>query len=142
VRYIINEHWPYYAYNELDGNCDWLERKVGHLYLRLANWRQPLTIIDRVGMGRWMVAGCRKARMVEDAQRVEMACVPVDDDYPTLFGHCDNQSVVIFQDIWKQPDQWSHIVKDRRVTISFDLYYCGIVFFDKKRTKQHYIINF
>lgn len=41
VRYVINEHWQYYAYQQLDEQDDnWLRRKLGRLYFRLANWRQ------------------------------------------------------------------------------------------------------
>ena len=36
---------------------------------------------------------------------------------------------------------WQKLVNDRRVGITFDLYYCGIAFFDK-RFKQNYIVNF
>lgn len=37
---------------------------------------------------------------------------------------------------------WKEIVDDERNVVTFDLYYCGIVFFDKKRYKQNYIVNF
>ena len=40
VRYVVNEHWPYYAYDVLRDD-DWLREKLGRLYMRLANWRQP-----------------------------------------------------------------------------------------------------
>ena len=36
VRYVVNEHWPYYAYEELTDK-DWLTEKLGRLYFRLAN---------------------------------------------------------------------------------------------------------
>ena len=36
---------------------------------------------------------------------------------------------------------WQKLVNDSRVGITFDLYYCGIAFFDK-RFKQNYIVNF
>ena len=31
---------------------------------------------------------------------------------------------------------------DSHHTFSFDTYYCGLLFFDKKKYKQHYKINF
>ena len=34
------------------------------------------------------------------------------------------------------------IVDDDRTGVSFDLYDCGLVFFDKQRYKKNYIINF
>ena len=37
---------------------------------------------------------------------------------------------------------WKEIQKDSRVGVTFDLYYCGLLFFDKKMYKQHYIVNF
>ena len=39
VRYVVNEHWPYYAYDLLPNDA-WLTRKLGKLYFRLANWRR------------------------------------------------------------------------------------------------------
>lgn len=37
---------------------------------------------------------------------------------------------------------WKKLAEDERVRITFDLYDVGIVFFDSKRYKQNYIINF
>ena len=37
---------------------------------------------------------------------------------------------------------WRRMADHPRTSVSFDLYTCGILFFDKKRIKQHYIVNF
>lgn len=37
---------------------------------------------------------------------------------------------------------WKQCIADDRVGITFDLYDFGILFFDKKKLKQHYIVNF
>lgn len=37
---------------------------------------------------------------------------------------------------------WERIIEDERTGITFDLYYAGLVFFDKTKIKQHYIVNF
>ena len=37
---------------------------------------------------------------------------------------------------------WKEVVADERVGITFDLYDIGLVFFNKNRYKQHYIVNF
>jgi hypothetical protein len=34
------------------------------------------------------------------------------------------------------------VERDVRTGVTFDLYYCGIVFFDKKRHKMNYKVNF
>lgn len=36
---------------------------------------------------------------------------------------------------------WKEIQNDGHTSVTFDLYYCGIIFFDS-RLKQHYIVNF
>lgn len=141
VRYVINEHWPYYAYDEFT-DTDWLRNKLGRLYFRVANWRQPTCIVDAVGAAEYLKAGCRKAHINNDTSLTEMACIPISYDYQTLFSHCNDRSVVIVQDIWKQTERWHAIEHTPQVTVSYDLYYCGIVLFDSKRTKQSYIINF
>jgi hypothetical protein len=141
VRYVINEHWPYYAYDQLGGG-DWLRRKQGRLCFRLANWRQPTVIVDQTGQAEYLQAGCRRARIVPSADTIQLACLPVDCDYQSVLARCDSRSVVYFHDIWQQPRQWRAIVADPRSRITYDLYYCGIALFDPQRTKQHYIINF
>ena len=42
----------------------------------------------------------------------------------------------------KNRDAWADIVNNMPNVVTFDLYYCGLIFFDKKRYKQNYIINF
>lgn len=37
---------------------------------------------------------------------------------------------------------WKKTVNDERVGITFDLYSLGLVFFDKTKIKQHYVVNF
>ena len=61
VRYVVNEHWPYYAYDELSADS-WLQEKLGRLYLRLANWRQP-TVILSDDYQQWFHAGCHQSNL-------------------------------------------------------------------------------
>lgn len=37
---------------------------------------------------------------------------------------------------------WKKIQQDDRTGITFDLYDLGIVFFDRTKIKQHYLVNF
>lgn len=142
VRYVVNEHWPYYAYEQMkDG--DWLQLKLGKLYMRLANWRQPSTMLKDRYQHYWQ-AGCRKIRFTNTLDRVELARIDIydADGLERLLQHSDEQSVVVIEDICNDMQRWHAIEHDARVGTTFDLYYCGIVFFDKKRTPHHYIIHF
>lgn len=142
VRNVINEHWPYYAYDKLGKGDNWLRRKTGKLYFRMANELQPHTIADWVGFSDYLQAGCRKAVLTDEAKDIDLAVVPIKTDYYRLFNECNEQSVVVFHEIYKHPTYWHCIEHDSRVSVTFDLYYCGIVMFDKKRQPHHYIINF
>jgi len=54
-------------------------------------------------------------------------------------------SMMIVQDIYHNVDtaaQWKDLTQNDEPRIVFDLYHCGILFFDKKRYKQYYTINF
>lgn len=42
----------------------------------------------------------------------------------------------------EQREWWKKIVADPRTGITFDLYEVGLVFFDLRKTKQHYVVNF
>jgi len=75
-------------------------------------------------------------------------------DYPlnavqSMFEQCISKSnagsVFLIQDIHKSSALkrwWKEIQLDERVGITFDLYDFGIIFFDRKKIKQHYIVNF
>ncbi len=141
VRYVVNEHWPYYAYSQFTG--DWLMLKMGKLYFRLANWRQPTKMIaDKYQQ--YFQSGCRKTRFVTNLDVVELARVMIDNrgGYEELLQRTNDQSVVVVEGIYNDKDRWQQIKHDERVRVIFDLYYCGILLFDKKRYKHYYIINF
>lgn len=142
VRYVVNEHWPYYAYEQMKDD-DWLQLKLGKLYLRLANWLQPSTMLKDRYEHYWQ-AGCRKTRFVDTVSRVELGRIDIDDadGWEHLLQQCDEQSVVVIEGICRDWHRWHAVEHDARVGTTFDLYYCGIVFFDKKRSPHHYIVNF
>ena len=142
VRDVICESWPYHSYSSIGLDDDWLRRKLGQLYFRLVNNRQPMVVVDWLNMGDYLQAGCRKAKLVKSADKVEMAFLPLQIDYQGLFDMCDENSVVVFQDIWRNMPLWHCIEYDTRVSVTFDLYFCGIVLFDKKRARQNYKVNF
>jgi hypothetical protein len=62
VRYVINEKWPYYAYERLGKNDDWRTRKLGRLYMRLANWRQPTAMERDRYEEYWKAGGGRRLK--------------------------------------------------------------------------------
>ena len=142
VRYVINEHWPYYAYEKFRGD-DWLTNKLGRLYFRLANWRQP-NMMEADDYQRYWQAGCNKTIFAPTINKVELARVSIEDisAWEALLPKCDDQSVIVVEGICRDWERWHQIVDDERCVITFDLYYCGIVIFDKSRFKHNYIINF
>ena len=149
VRLVVNEHGPYYAYDEIKA-ADWIQRKFGKLYLRVANWRQPDTIVTN-DYQPWFQAGCRSARIVSHPltlspshPHIELARINMEqhEQLEELYTHCNQQSVIIVEGIWHNWDAWHTIEHDSRTGTTFDLYYCGIVFFDTQRYKHNYRINF
>lgn len=141
VRNVVNERWPYYAYSALNDD-DWLRRRLERLYFRLANWRQPRVALDLVGASDSLLLGCRSVSLCGVDGRFDMAVVPTDGLGLSLLDRCSDDTVMVFQDVYAAPELWQQVVADERVRVSYDLYYCGIALFDRKRTKQHYKINF
>ena len=147
VRYVINEHWPYYWYGEKTED-DWLTQKLGRLYFRLANWRQP-EIVRSDGFYDYFHAGCLHANILpvlpigsEKVDLVRLSITECRDVLSTLYSNVDKHSVLIIENIKSDSQTWNKIVEDKRTCVTFDLYYCGIVLFNGERTKRNYIINF
>ena len=142
VRYVINEHWPYYQYETLGTDDDWLTQKIGRLYFRIANWLQP-KVIESTRYHAYLQAGCRQSVFGESS---ELMLLTLEGDYRSRLSYIYNKvkdgTVLIVDGIRQDPTFWHDLVADERTVITFDLYYCGLVLFDKKRHKQNYIINF
>ena len=148
VRYVVNEHWPYYAYEWLGKEDTWKRRKIGRLCFRLTNWLQPHHVLDDCKMSDYIRAASQRTMIYRSGEcqanmaDIELAIEPVTSDAQRLFEGCNDRSVIMFVDINLHKADWQRIHQDPRVSISYDLYYCGIVMFDSKRVKQHYIVNF
>ena len=151
VRYVVNEHWPYYAYDQLTADS-WLNKKLGRLYLRLANWRQPHYMLADEYQA-WWHAGCKKTQFVSvpspltahlSPLNIELARITINqwDSFQSLLSRCDQQTILVVEDIWRNWPLWQQIARDPRTGTTVDLYYSGIVFFDTKRNKHNYKINF
>lgn len=166
IRYVVNEHYPYYAYDELRGRWPGVtdvRLKMCRLLLRLANHAQadrwawcgtvpePELEYIRSGCRRTVVGG-----IAENGQLSQVGFVPTAAGaterrtFTTRFvearkgGSGGDRTMLVIEGIGHDPCAkalWKELTEDRRVSVSFDLHYCGIAFFDK-RFKQNYIVNF
>lgn len=177
IRYVVNEHYPYYAYADLSvkwGEVRGVRLKLCRLYFRLANFSQadswlwtgtpPEAEHDYIGNGcrrsavtRWtadggsadsssrggalvaVVALAADASVRHEAARRFMALAA---EAATTPG--GERSMVVVEGIGHDAVAkavWQELTADHRVSVSFDLYYCGIAFFDK-RFRQEYTVNF
>lgn len=150
VRDVVGEQYPYYAYSEVGQTDVWLRRKLGKLYLRLANYVQPDVIADLAGYADYLSAGCRKASITSHLSSLISHPSPLttlviarpDDASPSLLSKCMDKTMLVIEDIGHHKQQWQTVEQWPSVTIAFDLYYCGIATFNPARAKQHYIVNF
>jgi hypothetical protein len=117
---------------------EWLTRKLGRLCFRLANWKQP-EVVTSQSYREYLQAGCHSARFGENGQLI---VISETDDVTRLMDTTDERTVLLMEHIQRRKRDWQRIIDDPRTTTIFDLYYCGIAMFDKRRAKKHYIINF
>lgn len=164
IRYVISEHYPYYAYatmRQRHPRMRWISRKMGELYLRLANFCQADTLVSFGAVDgilrEYIQHGCKATKVMElskenlnDAPdrwhfiRVgEVHCV--GEAFLAIMAYKDTDTVLVIEDIKRNAATrrlWEFCTQSRAVSVSYDLFYCGIVFFDTKRNKQNYIVNF
>lgn len=140
-------------------------KKVKRLLFRLVNYTQPDTIVDAgrlAASSLYLRAGKESADYTSASQLAELfleAGVPVDflylHDYrrpefvEDVFRICSARttakSIFVIEGIRytkQMKTLWRRMQQDERVGITFDLYDLGILFFDKTKIKQDYIVNF
>ncbi len=159
IRYVINEHYPYYAYADLEKSMPYIDkctRKLGKLYFRIANYLQPKVIYDYCptsdAYNEYFRAGCKKAVIVDkvcDYSEVGLARITLTDNCQYEIDNllnCGNEHlVIIVENIYrdtKSKDLWKSLIADERTGITFDLYYAGLIFLDKSYYKMDYVVNF
>lgn len=171
IRYVVNEHYPYYKYEHLAEQVygiDKTTRKLCKFYFRLANYQQAHTFVDCYPTSScykiYVDAGCQKAnyhRITEATSEEElihlfsnigeysMVRVPLVANYRMVvdkaLDHLPSSSVLIIENIKRDRDAqryWSELISDSRTGVSFDLYYCGVLFLKNDMVKQLYIVNF
>lgn len=162
IRYVISEHYPYYAYGDLRREypaLDWLTRKRMELYFRLANFCRTEQMVDYAAdsslLSDYVQHGCRRTRVLNvyngvlDALHMRLVRIcPLDgceDFLEIALADSALTSVFVVEDICTNPvasRMWQRLVESEKVSVSYDLYYCGIAFFDTDRHKTNYIVNF
>lgn len=163
-REVINDHYPYEAYADLkhafphEGR---LTLKLARLYFRVAHAtqaRQWALCTHRNDVYRaYIEAGCRTAIFVDgdevgEVDKIAASDVLVttmeDDRWPmceAFVSSAHERSMLIIEGIYaskRAKMRWKELVNDERTGLAFDLYDCGIIFFDHTKSKQVYIINF
>ena len=166
VRYVVNEHYHYYAYADLADSFPQLgkrERKLGEFYFRLANFAQAYQWLCCGSMPHWLApyvqAGCKGTAVVglKEAE-LHVGISPehplvvhlldplrAEETYERVLPMLNQKSILVVEGIGYSHHArqlWQKLRHDLRTGVTFDLHYCGLVFFDTVRPKQHYVINF
>lgn len=156
IRYVVNEHYPYYAYSELKSQLRTLTRrqhKLGRLLFRLANFWQPeARYCDEEIYLPYMYAGCHRSSVcslsqLDDSSEKKMIVLDLNHVHPdALFSDilplCHEQTLLILLGLNKNKAIWKKLQQSSSTGITYHLYYVGIVFFDLSKYKQHYDVNF
>lgn len=164
IRYVINEHYPYYAYDELRKELprlDSLTRKRMELYFRVANFRQASLWLDFCErndvIATYVGRGCHatQVRRITDLQqitaddRIEVLRICPSAGCEALLEAAlqktDDHTLFIIEDIGYNDTakrMWQKLLESDLTSVSYDLYFLGIAFFDRKRYKNNYIVNF
>ena len=163
-RNVINAHHPYHAYADLKHafpQQDRLTLKLARLYFRIAHAtqaRQWTLCTHRNDVYRaYIQAGCSKTIFVDgdevgEVDKIAASDVLVmameDERWPmceAFVSSAHERSMLIIEGIYaskKAKVWWKELINDARTGVAFDLYDCGIIFFDHTKSKQVYIINF
>lgn len=147
--------------NRINGHS----KKVNRLLFRLVNRVQPRTIIHAGKpdiTSDYLQAAKRVAEYIplvpenidelSSVLSVDFLYINWPDDFlfvEKLFEYAiervGSRSMIVIRGIYCSSAMkafWKQLVADERVGVTFDLYDLGILFFDRSKIKQHYIVNF
>ena len=160
VTTVIYQRGRYYNYKLIKELPMTLgeSKKILKLIFRLVNFIQPKTIVYRSANSlvpkvmRWSKSDVEITTDLAENLPVDLAYLtyqtPIDElaaELRTIWPNLHDKSMLIIYGIGysKQTKAlWAELIADDKSGISFDLHDLGILFFDKSRNKQDYIVNF
>ena len=115
LRYVVNEHYPYYEYQKLkneSGNVNPLITKLSRLYFRMANFCQSEYWYDYKAENdvyqRYVVSGCKSTSFVsftevDEIDTFQIARISLFGDYEKVYDHlakiANDNSILIIENI-------------------------------------------
>lgn len=171
VCHIINNRYPYHGYGDVERmmpELSPLARKLGRMYLRIANNVRPKTTVSIGASGEacklYIKAGCGESNVsilpadssteavlnaINGTATIDMLCIaPMKGCHEALkaaMKKAHEGSVFIIEGIKSDAEgrtMWRDVVENTAGVVTFDLYYCGVVCFKEKLFKRNYIVNF
>lgn len=163
IRYVINEHYPYYAYDDMRKampDVSWLTRRRMELYFRVVNHLQPSLLYDNGSddmslFTKYVTAASSKVRIMssddvpEKMENIDLARITPCDNLDTVLSAVLQRShdnmVIMIEGIVEDSrarEAWRRLVHSDETSVCYDLYYLGIAFCDTKRLKDCHIVNF
>ena len=126
IRYVVNEHYPYYAYNDLlpkYANLPKRTLKLCRLYFRIANYWQPAICLDygttSDAYGTYMRKGCHALDLARiqsptDFSKVELMRLSLDGDYRNVFDKAvqvsDSRTLIVVEQIKRDLDGIKNVI--------------------------------
>ena len=136
----------------------WHMRSLGRLFFRLAQYWHPDIILDMDGSvlpyHQYLVVGCPHVAFhscpgalpsYAHVKRLVFCSATSNISVDTILSSCDQQSLLIVLDLYQDRFSrsiWEQLMQDQRSGVTFDLYDCGVLFFDLSFYKQNYKTNF
>lgn len=153
VTEVIGQRHPYYLYEDLAKTFPRLhgsEQRTARLLFRLANFTQPEEVFFDSRLPEayraFTAGGCRKARFVDAPTGRGLSIVMPDKELlDEALRQASQTSILVVMPVYEHArprEEWASLVGNRHVIQSFDLYRLGIIFFDQRRQKAHYLLNF
>lgn len=169
---VVYEKGSYYCYRTLHEQRRWgrnalsrrFSEKINRLLFRIANYCQPRTVVTfgaTPSVDSYIAAARRSAQVVR-CKAVANPSTALPESIDLLYVDADSAEVTeqIFTDVLPRLEEqsvcivmgisyskemkqlWQRLKMNEKVGITFDLYDLGVIFFDRKKIKQHYIVNF
>ena len=158
---VVYERTPYYAYRELAGLHPWWVRWLGlypltcrRMLFRLANFVHPRTMLllgNRPIERQYLSAAVPSARWIKGEAAGDNAPDFIFVAHEQLaqtadfIGQMPANGAMVLEGIHEDSEAlrlWHSLQADSRTGITFDLYTYGIILFNTRLNKQHYIVNF